>query len=586
MSSDKSKLKGEVLRLPIFDEARLVVDATTLLVTPYEPFLPPNHPHFGDVRVILEDASVRMVGGMRNLIKKNMDATGVPPQGAVAISLFLRPIEQAWAATPHLHTYVLSFDKKAFVPDAKAATQKKRVTAVLAGMKRQREEQEVDEDGEALEWDGTSPIIAFNAPLPSSWSKVKLNRAAFTRAHQDLITALCARVTPPPGCRLIIDAQFDEEHAKASLVLETTLDGHVLEAYEAPLLHNEVGEADMVVQYYTQLALRGPKGIYTGPPRECSRRQHQQDASLASVYSAEERANITKGNSGVLQSTPPEHYAKRGHVLVRTTDTDLAVLGLAMYASLCNNDDTSISSLPALQHTVYVSLGNAWFNRDTLQFGTPRDRVSTRHYELYDMQALHRIVATQLCPIVDDGTTSNATTVYRRVLSFVAFALSCGNDYVRKCVESSSRLKMFEAFCAKVYNLVSYSSTTAMLDYSAFESFIGECYKRRVLGVSNGFRYFRANPRPQHNHTYQEICDATYVARSDPKSHAPPVDILRQVHARVNWCLQYALTGPLGLRHIPQCTGIMSGAAVLEQRAQEKKARAQEREKYLEDITL
>lgn len=241
MSSDKSKLKTDVLRGEPFCTAALH------LTEDVRACAPPEHLH--EIRCVIEDGSVRYAGGPPVQQQPDGDGAAAEATGETLMLSFWRSIEHAFNTCLHLHTYVLLFDKKRWVPVQKRETQQARRKTLA--------ETSVRRDVEPWTWDGTSPIIAMRQRLPP-WPRLRLDSAAYGRALEELVALMAQHFVPPVGCRILIDWP-NTANPGVPLVIETTADGGKRVRHEEGLA-NTVGEADMAAQRYARMARSGQLG--------------------------------------------------------------------------------------------------------------------------------------------------------------------------------------------------------------------------------------------------------------------------------------------------------------------------------------
>lgn len=174
------------------------------------------------ITVVFEDASVRYAGGA---------FAGDGSTGLDAVRAFLQPVADVFATYESVHTYVMCFDKKCFVPTHKAHTQAKRVAALqrAAG---------------TWQWDGASDIVHPEQYLPP-WKDVRASPDTYKRALHDLIYLLQTHARVPPHKRLIIDAETPDGFPL--VILGDTDTSGVVRTSDVTLA-NQRGEADIVAQ--------------------------------------------------------------------------------------------------------------------------------------------------------------------------------------------------------------------------------------------------------------------------------------------------------------------------------------------------
>ena len=312
MSHDKSALKREIFR-------RHFRPAINLIANEYDA-LPV---HDSTLRYVIEDASVRMAG---------MPSLG--QTGRQFYERYTQAIDRAFSTCPSLHTYVLVFDKRHFIPPLKLDVQ---------GTHRRQNVQRQAEQLPDWSYDEQCPIIAFDTTVPP-WPRVRRDPRAYQRAHYDLVGLLCAHYRPPPGKRLLIDYYHQSsgtsarwlEHTRWTFVppapmsiVTTAADQCRHDAVPDWRLSNSCGEADLCAQLYAQWA-------------------HDPHSAL-------------------------NCEADAGSVAMRSCDTDFIVY--------------SLMHRPA--HNIYVCMGSAHLN-SAAEFCSSTAYDAQMHWEIFD---IHRMIS-------------------------------------------------------------------------------------------------------------------------------------------------------------------------------------------------
>jgi len=386
----KARLKHAVLRYPPFSTHALQLCARNDADQSGGAF--PRQARFAaadqapPVRWVFEDASVRMA------------APGAAAQRsrAALVDAFLAPVLHTLRAHAEVHTYVMCFDKPAYVPTRKQPLQRARDAALRAGAAataaavataaaaNNNDDDDDDDDGPqhacTLAWLAAGDA-ATNVPLPD-WRWLRARRALYARGidrlARDLAVAAAARL--PPGRRLVIDWQRDggggggAPATLAPLVVRGGDGGHYDET-----LRNAHGEADVCAQHYADAATR-------------------------------------RGDSIVL----------------RTVDTDYVAIAMLHHEQrACTRARAPELAAPAALGNVYVALGTAAVRRDDGSYCTHAHECALLCHELYDVRALCRVVrrayaAPPAC--------------------FAAFCVASGNDYVT--APRGGHRRLFAAWCA------------------------------------------------------------------------------------------------------------------------------------------
>lgn len=403
MTTDKSKLKIDVLRNAPYGDAALHLTDDVRACAP---------PEFVDgVRAVIEDGSVRYAAGPPG----GTDAGSCT--GETLLLAFWRAIEHAFATCPRLHTYILLFDKKQWVPRQKAQTQQSRRTTLAETSQRR--------DVAEWAWDGASPIIARALPLPP-WSRLRLNGAAYGRALDELVALMACTFQPPPGRRIIIDWPGGDLPGIPLVIESDAATGAVLPAWRDDGLANTVGEADLGAQRYARMAMTGL-------------------LSRGAAYEA-------------------------GDVSLRSTDTDFFPLSLLHLAIA---DDCSRAAAAPVH--------NIWLNIGTCTVVLPRKFCSRNEAgavprgEVYSMRALLAAAVASVPP--DPRTTAAAVD---RAAAFVAFCTAAGNDYVTRRYGLTHKV-MHAAHCRSPLRVLWHGPhRMALVTLPSYVRFVRQCYWERL----------------------------------------------------------------------------------------------------------
>lgn len=175
----------------------------------------------------------------------NPDAPPPVPLGSDLVDFLLRDyraFSRARARNQRASVYVLCFDKMKFVPKNKSFTQVKRGQCVVP----------------PLEWDGHSPIVEWDRPLPNMRA---LNKNRPARYHA--IGEVCA----------LIEAYYAEDAERNDCLL--FIEGYTCENTEPIILPraqahyapsefaNAIGEADHMLMFYTRAFAERGKNVRT-----------------------------------------------------------------------------------------------------------------------------------------------------------------------------------------------------------------------------------------------------------------------------------------------------------------------------------
>lgn len=340
---------------------------------------------------------------------------------------FWQHISGAFAQHTSLHTYVLLFDKKRWVPLQKAETQSSRRTTLQASSERR--------GVEAWAWDGASPILQEHRPLPP-WSAVRLDGKAYGRCLDELVALMRLRFVPPPGRRIIVDWP-GSECPGIPLVLECAQDGTPLPSYYDTSLANTNGEADMCAQWYATLARSG--GMRS-PDR----------AAMPPC----EGAQAARGDY------PP------GDVTLRSPDTDYLPLAMLHYALA-----------GPISHNIWLAMGTC--NQKDGKFCKRGEEGAEPHTEVYSVR--------DLCQSVRALHGQGNGPLLEAVAPFAAWCVCCGNDYVKRRHGITHRV-MWAAYRKSPLQVRWLPVNgvpgpgVALIDGASYAAFLRQCYAEKLTG--------------------------------------------------------------------------------------------------------
>ena len=439
MSTDKAKIKAVFRSRELRNAITLLPDDCTL--GPVPKLLAAS------VRTIFEDGSVRF-------------SMGLATTGRELYNMFASTIAAAFKNYTNVHTYVLCFDDKRNVPTRKAQTQAGRREKLEASAKRKRVVE--------WHWDHVSPIVvlADDTELPP-WDYLRLDRAAYGRALDELVALIADTFTPPPGCRLILDTG-----ERRPRVVEASLNGHVLAVHnDAVRGRGTLGEADMTAQFYARWARDSRHELVERSRDAYPARAHATAHidTLAHYYSEltlastplDDRVIPAKGGELIALAHLRARY-EAGDVLLNSTDTDFITLSVPHYAMSLT-----------LGHNLHVLLGRAHLGAP---LGAPPPQPPagaappvTSCEQLKGVGEVERRGVGGVDPPYCTGTTVGAQS-YREYVdigrlldevcrlhvpltadpvvaawSFAAFCTACGNDYTKRLFGLSHE-KMFAAY--------------------------------------------------------------------------------------------------------------------------------------------
>jgi hypothetical protein len=523
--SGKSKLKTDVMRGAPFAAAglQLTEDAGALVPPAAGPL----------VRTVIEDASVRYAAGPGG----RPDATG-----ATLLESFWRPVAAAFAELPGLHTYVVLFDKKRYVPGQKAGTQASRRDALAASSRRQ---QVAD-----WTWDGQASIIGKLQPLPP-WSRLRLDGRAYAKALDELVALMVADFVPPPRCRII----FDWQGGMPPMVLEADAAGTVRTAYADGSLANTAGEADMAAQWYARLVRTG---AMRAPGRPSGGGDDDDDdegaADLPARPMAADLAAKYYGARETAAAAPLRADYEPGDVVLRSTDTDYLPLSMLHYALLDPDDGPPGTN-------VWLAMGACHVRGppcpEPRSFCTKGTAGAVPRGEVYSVRDLCAAVATLHPP---------DTPLPDAVASFVAFCTACGNDYV------SRRYGLTHAIMFAAYRRApllapwapargandGWRPPVALVCPASFATFLRQCYWHKLgprhwpLGLAAGGGGGQGQAQGTSAPAWQQVGLLVRGAYTRPEAQMPTLAQARADYEALVWALAYACTGPHGHGWVPQ----------------------------------
>lgn len=570
--SGKSALKNKIFRNAPFSTALSLIDTRSTPV--YEGWDAATneeggHAAHNTVKCVFEDASVRFAAGAFASLDGN---TGVD-----VLHAFLAPIERVFAHCPHVHTYVLSFDKKCFVPKNKGATQQKRRDTLGASLSAKG----VDE----WRWDGVSPIVALDRVLPP-WKRLRLDARAYKRAVHEIAQLVCANAYPPARKRIIVDYDYSSDdngvvEAMAPFVIEASVHGIVLEVYRDHSLANAQGEADLSAQFYAHIFTRrcSPDPVRATPLRS-RRREANNEAHYNAFYGAhttQARAEHFFPPNSASQALYLRTLYEAGAVMLRSVDTDFLPLSLACYMrdavepsykrtwpenSDDDDDESECNSLAehlalhpdywqemhsASAHKqrencafpVYLCMGQAYQANGA--FSTRNAPNAQGYHEIYNVEKLVDIVHK----LYGVNTALNTTSREEAVWSFVVYCTACGNDYVTKPYGLSHQC-MYEAYAwmaSRGQTLVDVCARTRKpsLKWCAFIDFIALSYARKMKlwsGLVSDETCSHTN-RP----SYAELAHMTKTRYTKKEAHMFNEQELYVYANSIVWCLLYTWHG-------------------------------------------
>ena len=382
MSSDKSRVKHVAFRREPIASRALRLCALPL---PFE-----RDGTSVPLRWAFRDGAITFCAGART--------------GRALFEAFVRPIDEAYAALPSLHTQVgrgcapkpacalrappflthawcaraqvLYFDKRRFVPQRKSGTQQKRARNTTPAV--------THEPGAVL-------VSNSDEPLPP-WAELRANAASRDEALRQLVELIRRTYTVPHGRRLVIDWPGNERDGTLPLVLG----GNGSAVGTAEALANSYGEADAAAQFYVRMARREQVGGMPG-----------------------------------------------GHIALYTTDTDFLVLSVLHWAKH-NAERAAVQNAAPTESRVYVVLGSTGVLPDGA-LCAPRTPGALRRFEVYDMH--------EACAALNG-----------RALAFVVVCTACGNDYVKR-VSGLSHESLYRVFCQHAGDAIADRLERALADW-------------------------------------------------------------------------------------------------------------------------
>jgi len=416
VTRDKSKLKTEVLRA---QHASAMLYEGRAAIATRDSFVPAHAlAECAPVVALVEDASVRFVGFQASRTRDDSTC------GHELMSAYTDALVAAYAGG--LRTVVLAFDKYRFMPARKAATQAAHDASHGAG----------STPAVGWAWDGHSPLITGDGPLPP-YEPFMRNRAARARGIAELVELLLAGYVPPPGCRLIIDADVpraDEPLAARvqPFVLETDADG-VTSQRRSRALANCIGEGDTALQFYARLLRRHGASTFdvdvdedecraSGLPCRLHAPSGDSAAMPTSADDDDDAAEAHRACPSYRDARAHVRYAP-GSVILRSCDTDIVPLALVAHASEPRDAaerDFIVFTTPAHR------LGDV-----CVSAGTPG---ASSHHEICDVAALGRSIEAS---VQGGGRVLSARARAEALFSFAVYAIASGNDYVVRPVGTS-----------------------------------------------------------------------------------------------------------------------------------------------------
>ena len=210
----KAEIKKDVFRTQFGGAIRLVERSGDMSATDLVPRAEPDDMEqtLDNVTCVVEDTGIRFHGfdNMRSQLVKPDALTGegggykrytkIVADGETLVRRVLAPVQRAFDEHRRITVAVLCMDKKGLMPAPKYHTQKARTHNLLAQMERQ--------SIAPIEWKSGEPIplmVSRDKQLPP-WIAVRANRTLYRHAVSQVFDLLLETYTPPPGCRLIIDA--------------------------------------------------------------------------------------------------------------------------------------------------------------------------------------------------------------------------------------------------------------------------------------------------------------------------------------------------------------------------------------------
>jgi len=538
MSSDKSALKTKIMREPPFSAALTLVTSN-----PYA--LAPPGPDAGDaITCVVEDGSIRFAAGPGGAFA----ASGVT--GRAFAEQFWRAMRRAFDTLPQLHTYVLVFDKKQYVPREKASTQASRQTALAASVQRSQSSSRPSSGDSgnntsttkkstvaggggggdariaAWTWDGVSDVVTADDVMPP-WSQMRLSSKAYSRALVNVVQLVLDQCAPPAGRRVIIDCGEPRDGC-CPVVVETDAAGVVRVPYTDATLRNTIGEADMAAQWYAGLARAGwpaaaaelPARLAAGP------RPVVVPPAFASYYTSEAYVAAPTPEPGVLRDT----FAT-GPVVLLSPDTDYLPLSMLHFNQVQS------------PHNVYLSMGKCYVlpqNEGADSATMPRTWCTKN--------AANAVAASELYSVRELCAAVTSLHAAATVPSFVALCMACGNDYVKRRSWLTHKHMLAGYTSAPLQAAPGPATGTLTIDSQAFRTWLRASYWHRqpAKRQRSGAASF---PMAQ---TWDEAVKlvASTVKRADARM--PSEEELAAYLRDIAWALAYAQHGPYGFEHVPR----------------------------------
>jgi hypothetical protein len=567
MSKDKSDIKDTVLRADAFRNAGAIFavplgKGNGARVHGLNGLLPPHHPGARDVRVLFDDSSMRLVAAL-----SVGGADGV--SGEQVVRAFTRPVADAFASLPNLHTYVCGFDKPDHVPAEKAPTQAKRRANGTT-------------ERTAWRWDGVSAVLRPGAAKLPKWADLHAQRGAMRRLVADLCTALERQVQLTRPCTRVI---LDSGAAACPRIVECAPCGAMLTPYDAPALRNAVGEGDVLSIFYARRALCAG-GLRAPFPTALQRVRFVplSDVARACYSSAQLAAMETPRH--VARVRP--HYYAPGSVLLRSRDVDFVTLALWMGTRCVLPPDPAPRLNGAAQARAMERAfeGGAVRPRDVLPLhvgvlvGGLNVYVSTGTVFMSPAGTLRKSRGAagdvECAEYVDIGSMAHAATRLHPHLqpnialaSFVTFCFACGNDYVAK-IPWFGRRELFTrylAFCNTQRRSFARRSGCGpahppTFDARALRDFCVHLYAARAGPTLNAWRAVPpgqaahedsrefALPNAGADMQYARATVAAAAATRNRRFRVLSEAEMRDYITRIAWCTHYAQAGPCGSQDV------------------------------------
>lgn len=201
-------------------------------------------PHKSTIKKCVEDCSYTWI----TFVKKQelALAAGLTVKGKDVVEYMLSRVV-AFFSMEQSNSYVMAFDKPAFVPRNK---QEKQLRCYIEDRR----------DVDPFQWSSAQSehVLEWDKEVPCNWDSMKANREARYQAIRDVVYMIRDNYRPPPGKRLIIDSDCFEE---GPLVLLTTACGTHCHNYIDTTLKNCIGEGDNCIMYYVHAFSSGTADV-------------------------------------------------------------------------------------------------------------------------------------------------------------------------------------------------------------------------------------------------------------------------------------------------------------------------------------